>query len=172
MLNLMKKFLKPKKVDIRNVDLNGKTEVEKIKSNFIYLCFCTEDNYENYLRIIGKNIKDNIKNKTKYDKFHDETLLINIEKLLNLYIDKMRGIKKEPFPYDKYKFQIYFFDFIHKNINAQKLLLSLSKNERYFKKFLQKLNDIFNNLHDVHFYDTIGCNKLIKILDDFYFSLE
>lgn len=170
MFKVMHTFLKPQKKVVVNVDLNEKTEVENIRTNFIHLCFGFEDTYEKFLRVIGKTPNE----KTKYDYIYkdDENLRIGINKLLKKYSDKMKIFKIDPFPYDKYKFQLYFFDYIHKNKSEHKFLSSLLKNKNYFNKFIQELDKIFGNVHNIDFYEEIAANELMRIFDDFYFSLE
>jgi hypothetical protein len=169
MLTIIENFLKTRNdSNFSNLYKNRETEKEKIKSNFVYVCFGVEDLYINFLKKIGENPNT----KTCYDNYYNKILRENIDKLLNNYKNYMKKFKKNPFPYDKYIFKLYFFDFLHKNPSQLKLMNGLVQDKNYFANFKRELEKLFDDIHNLNFYKNIANNLLVQIFDNMYRSLE
>ena len=169
-LNLLTLTLNPNRNEITNITNNKNCAIQEYRENFIKVCFCQEDLYEKF--IVAKGKHPNKKSKYDYIYKNNEYLLLMICKLLKAYKRTINKYNQNPFPVDRYEFQILFFNFLCNNNTYLKYLKILVMDKQYLSTFISKLKLMFKNINNVYFHDENTKTKIIEILDNLMLDVE
>ena len=149
---------------------NRATELRRIGTNFLLVCFDVENLYRDYLlpHWAGSGAPD-----PPEDPFYDEDQRREIERLLGSYRLYMEGNGEEPFPESSCMFQMKFFSFVHSNREeALERISRLVTPRGLLERFEEKLSETYERtIHNVNFTETSAKDKVIHMLDEFYLHM-